>query len=141
MHSRARPFAAASLLAALLCGACAIGHGKADAEKAVATFHAQYARQQFDSMYVAADAGLKESSSQPEFVRFMSAVHRKLGNVKQTKLAGWNVQANTGGSFAILTYETDFERGHGTETFHWRIGGAGPRLQGYNINSAALVVD
>lgn len=130
-----------ALVLTLLCGACSIGKGKEDAVKAVDRFHAQYARQQFDSIYAAADKDLKQTTTHAEFVRFMSAVHRKLGPIEETKPVGWNVQRQTNGSFVVLNYETDFARGPGTESFTWRIRQGVPRLQTYNVNSPALVVD
>jgi Protein of unknown function (DUF4019) len=133
--------ASTCLFLALFCGACSIGHGKADGEKAVARFHSQYGREQFDSIYTAAASTLRESTSKDEFIRFMTAVHTKLGAVRQSTPSGWRVQALTSGSYVDLTYETDFARGHGTESFRIRLGGDGAKLEGYNINSAALVVN
>jgi hypothetical protein len=134
-------FAAASLLLALVTGACSLGHGKADAEQGVARFRAQYERQQFDSMYTATASAMKKATPQADFIRFMKAVRGKLGRVEQSTPSGWRVQALTGGSYVDLTYETDFERGHGTESFRWRLGDGTAKLENYNIDSAALVVN
>lgn len=110
-------------------------------EAAVRTFHQQYNQQQFDALYAGSSQTLKESTPQPEFTRFITAVRRKLGAEVSAKRTGWNVQANTSGSFVTLTYDTKFEKGTGAETFRIRISGGKGQVEGYNVNSPALVVD
>ena len=48
-------------------------------------------------------------------------------------------QLQNGGSYVLLTYDTDFTDGRATETFHWRIANGRVRLVAYNINSPLLI--
>jgi hypothetical protein len=81
---------------------------------------------------------MKAATPKASFVRFLDAVHRKLGAVKEAKSQGWGVNYNTSGGTVTLTYQTQFANGSGTEQFVYRTGSA-PALLGYHINSTDLI--
>lgn len=110
------------------------------AKQGVAQFHSQMDAEQYVTLYAAADPELRKASSQDDFTKFLAAIHRKLGEVKQSTLRNWNTSWNTGqGTIVTLTYDTTFSTGSGTEQFLWRISDKRALLYGYHINSDDLI--
>lgn len=131
-----------AILFALFLSACSAVQGVENAESAVTRFHASYDQAQFAQIYSAASPALREVSSQQDFLKFMGAVHRKLGKVKDTARTGSHVNVHTSTGLRVtLVYHTNFERGAADEQFVWQVKGDSAQLVGYNINSPALVVN
>ena len=88
------------------------------------------------------DVGFKSegSISRDEFVKFLGALHGKLGSFKSGKTTGWNVNVGTGGHMVTLTREAQFEKGPGTEQFVFRVQGERAVLAGYHVNSRLLII-
>lgn len=78
-------------------------------------------------------------TGEKEFVSVLDAVHRKLGTVQGTIEHGWQVNSFNLQTNVVMTYETKFEHGTGTEQFVYRVGDVEPTLVVYNINSADLI--
>ena len=136
MNMRGILIAAASMTVA----GCSSGEDREAAQQQVALFHDMFSARQFEPIYAAASPALREQTPKATFLEFISAVHRKLGPVQNTKQQGWHVNYGTAGTHVTLGYETKFARGTGVETFVYRSSGSTPRLVSYNINSAALVI-
>lgn len=132
-------FLIAGAATALLAG-CSAGKDEAAAEQAVVQFHRQLDAGQFEAIYDASGPDMKASTPKASFIRFLDAVHRKLGAVKGTKAQGWGVNYTNGVGSVTLNYQTQFASGSGTEEFVYRTGTT-PTLVGYHINSTDLVVN
>jgi hypothetical protein len=126
--------------ATALLASCSAGKDEAAATQAVVQFHHQLDAGQFEAIYDASAPEMKTSTPKASFVRFMDAVHRKLGAVKEAKQQGWGVNYTNGVGTVTLSYQTQFASGSGTEQFVYRTGAA-PSLVGYHINSTDLVVN
>ena len=133
-----RTFLVVAALMAALCG-CSMSADTALAEQGVPRFHEQLDAGRFDEIWDQAADELKKASPQPEFVEFLSAVHRKLGNTKSADKTGWNVNYQTSGSFVTLGYKTVFAEGDAQEQFVFRLQDNKALLVGYHINSMALI--
>jgi hypothetical protein len=122
-------------------GACSINFikGKDAAEKSVKKFHDQLNAGNFKEIYAGLADEFKNASSEEETLQLFEAVSRKLGKVKNAKLQSWNMQANTGGNFVLLAYETEFEHDKGEEKFTFLMKGDEARIAGYNVNSKAFM--
>ncbi len=72
-------------------------------------------------------------------MKFLQFARRKLGTVKSATQSGSNVNMFNGVTSVVLTYKTDFEKGSAVETFTFIASGDSAMLQGYNINSSALI--
>jgi hypothetical protein len=129
---------AAVTLALSGCGGSASSNNS-DAQ--VVAFHQQLDSGNYDAVYKAAGSELKTSMSQQDFVRLLTAVHTKLGKSVKSELVQTTSMAGTNGSSTTLTYQTDFERGRGVETFVYNGDGPTPVLASYNINSYELIVN
>jgi hypothetical protein len=131
------PFAAAAMLAG-----CAIKESAEDASLQVGKFHAALDAGQWQSVWTGADPALRESSDKATFGKLLEAIHRKLGDVKESKQVGVNVNAGTGGTFVTVTMQTTFAKGAGTEEFVYRKRGEKDlTLVRYNIASQDMMLN
>ncbi len=126
-------------LVCILCG-CSMSADTAVAEQAVPKFHEQLDAGRFDAIYNDSADELKKATTQQDFVAFLDAVHRKLGNAKASDKTSWNVNYQTSGSFVTLGYKTTFDGGSAQEQFVFRLQDKAAVLVGYHINSTALIL-
>lgn len=134
-------------LLALVCTAtlftCSCGSMTKDttlAKQAVAGFHSQLDSGQYTAVYEAADPKLHAITSEPDFVKLLDAIHRKLGAVRDSNLQNWRAGWYVGqGATVVLTYNTTFSAGSGIEQFIWHIDNDRALLYGYHINSTDLI--
>lgn len=122
------------------CG-LALMQGHAQADVAVEHFHQELNQEQFEQIYQDADEGFASSGKSEELVKFLEAVHRKLGDANTATFRNINVNATTNGTFITTNYETSFARGSATETFTWVKQNGGLKLYGYHIQSRELVLN
>jgi hypothetical protein len=143
-HARAargfRSVVVLGLLGVSLAVGCSPEKPLESAKSATAEFHARYNGESYATIYAAADGAFKEASSEANFVKLMSAVHRKLGVEAHTRLRTWNVIRGAAGTHVIMSYSSQFEAGEAREDFTWVVDGEHTRLVGYNINSPTLVL-
>jgi hypothetical protein len=125
----------------VLLGSCGSATKSLDlAEQNVQVFHAQLDTEQYDAVYSASDEKLQQSTPEADFVKFLGAVHRKLGNVEEATLQHTGVAWYSGqGATVTLVYQTQFAQGSGTEQFVWHVKDNGAVLYGYHINSNELI--
>ena len=110
------------------------------AKQNVDQFHSQLDSEEFTGLYAASDEKLRHTTSKPDFIKLLDAVHRKLGNVQQSTLRNRRVAWSSGeGATVTLVYETKFAQGTGTEEFVWHIRDNTATLYGYHINSNELI--
>lgn len=114
--------------------------GKSAAEQSVADFHVLYNDGKLSEIYLAAHPTFRATTTEKEFVEFVSAVRRKLGKVAQSSNAGFNVQTHNLTTTVVLNQSTTFEQGSGTETFTFQMKGDKALLVGYNIDSKDLIL-
>jgi hypothetical protein len=126
-------------LVSILCG-CSMSADTSLAEQAVPRFHEQLNAGRFEAIYAGCGEELKKMTTQQDFVALLEAVHRKLGNSRESDKTGWNVNYQTSGRFVTLGYKTSFDAGSAQEQFVFRVQGDAALLVGYNINSAALIL-
>jgi hypothetical protein len=130
-----------AIVTVTILAACGLGKGKEVATKSVETFHQQFNDSKFTEIYTAATPALKTATNEADFMKFIQAVRRKLGAVKSTSQQGWNVNTFNGVKSVVLTHKTEFEQGSAVETFTFIISGESATLQGYNVNSPALITN
>jgi len=134
--------AAAVILVFLMwrCGS-ALVRGRKLANAAVQHFHAQLNAQEYEEICADADEGFRAGQSHDELIRFLQAVHKKLGSADQTTQFNLRVDSNTRGTFTTTFYNTTFANGAATESFTWVTTGGALKLYAYHIESNALVVN
>jgi hypothetical protein len=117
---------------------CSISQDKAAAEAGVARFRQQLDAGRYQEIYRTGGPEFRGTGSEEAGTRFLQTVHDRLGAVRNAQQTGWRVNFNSGGSVAVLNYETEFARGRGTEEFVFRLAEGQPTLIGYHVNSDAL---
>jgi hypothetical protein len=107
-------------------------------EPAVQQFHQELDAGQYEAICGQAAEGFCGNRADGETVRFLKGVHEKLGNVGAVQRGMINVNANTGGTFVTIQYNTSFALGPAQETFTWIKGANTLRLYRYSVQSNAL---
>src|SRR5271169_5699935 len=83
------------------------------AEAAVGVFHSQLDSEKYAAIYQAASARMKETTSEPDFVKLLQGVHRTLGGAQDS--APKRVVFLLAQGTIRLDYDTTFARGAGRE--------------------------
>jgi hypothetical protein len=115
--------------------------GWTEASAAAHQFHEELNAANFDQISSEADPGFQDPDKRQELIKFLTAVHTKLGNATSEKLTNLNLHANTNGRFIVATFSSHFEKGDAEETIVWKRDGETLRLYRYNINSDAFVIN
>lgn len=123
---------------ALTGAGCSAGTDVAAAEREVQRFHELAAEQQIDRIYEQSTDEFKRAATQEQFRSILEVIDDRLGPVRRTNRQGWHVNYTGAGNIVTLTYNTQFERGRGTEEFVYRIDNERARLLGFHVNSDAL---
>ncbi|HVY69110.1 MAG TPA: DUF4019 domain-containing protein [Verrucomicrobiae bacterium] len=125
----------------LTLASCGFGKSKEIAAKSVTTFHQEYNNSKFGEIYSGATPAFKTATKEGDFLKFIEAVHRKLGPFQTATQSGWQVNATTSGKFVVLSFNSQFENGAAAETFTFVVSGESAALQKYNINSPVLIIN
>ena len=115
--------------------------GRKLSNASVQQFHQELNGAEYAQIVDEADEGFRHTgTSRDELMRFLQAVHTKLGNAGESSFTNITVNATTGGTFVITVYQTKFDRGEATERFTWIKRNGELFLYGYNIQSNALIM-
>ena len=129
-----------ALAGAIVLIGCSVSDDLDLAEKAVPKFRELLDSGRFETIYGAAADELRNATRQEDFIALLAAVHRKLGNTKQSSRQTWHVNYNASGKFVTLIYTTLYAEGDATERFTYRLRDDQALLVGYHINSSALII-
>jgi len=121
------------------CGS-ALVEGRKLADAAVRHFHQQLNAGDYENICREADQGFV-SQGHDESIRFLEAVHRKLGLAGTETRLNIRVETNPGGTFLTTQYNTMFAAGTATEMFTWVKSGGTLKLNGYHIQSNVLILN
>ena len=119
--------------------ACDTDKTKKTAEKTVGSFHLLFNEGRYKEMYQRADQSYKDALTETASVELFAMLRKKLGNVEQAKLIGWDINSSTLGTTVRLQYKTDFTNGNATEQFIFLVSNGDTRLTNYDIKSPLLI--
>jgi hypothetical protein len=128
----------AGALLALIAG-CGMSSAKPKADVAVTTFHRQLDAADYAGVWNAADDAYRQATPRDESDKLMEAVHRKLGRVVKSETTNWSMRNFNFKTSVVLTQNTRFEHGSGTEFFTYVVSGNDAKLAGYSIQSMDLI--
>jgi hypothetical protein len=114
-------------------GCSALG-GVGKAEEAVEVFHSQMNDEKFDVIYENSALQLKTSTDKGNFIRILSGLKKKMGNINESKRNKYEAVTENGISLVNLEYETDFSNGKVKEEFQFQIEDNKPTLNYYKYN-------
>jgi Protein of unknown function (DUF4019) len=127
------------LLAALVAG-CTASTRVEDVEKEITKFHQLLDDGQFETIWFQGSTEFHKAVPREEFVTFLAAVHRKLGQVQTSSRQTWRVEYTGRGTLVVLSYKTRFTEGDADEQFVYQNDGALAQLVRYDISSLVLVL-
>jgi hypothetical protein len=122
------------------CGS-ALVQGRKLADAAVRHFHQRLNAGDYEGIYREADEGFRTGESHDDSIRFLETVHKKLGLAGPETQLNVRVDTNTRGTFLTTQYSTTFAAGTATEMFTWVKSGGTLKLNGYHIQSNALILN
>jgi hypothetical protein len=114
--------------------------GKGLADSKIVGFHKQFNDQKFKELYSSAHSDFKNAAAQEEFVKLLEAIQRKLGKQVKSTDTGWRVNTFNFKTSVVVTQDTEFEQGKGTETFTFAVSDGVCTLLGYHINSQDMLM-
>lgn len=120
---------------------CGFTKSKEIASRGVEKFHQQYDESKFAEIYSGATPAFRSAAKEEDFMKFIQAVHRKLGAYKSGTAEGWQTNVFNGKTSVVLSFKSEFEKGPATERFTFVVSGESAALQGYTINSTSLITD
>ena len=114
----------------------------ADVQSAITTIADDLAAERYEKIYNEADELWKQDSTLEQSVADLKTLRAKLGKAKSRNLHAATEQHNSGGALKgrayIVTYQTNFENGEGTEVFTLVDRNNQWLLARYRVNSTAL---
>jgi hypothetical protein len=125
------------IFASLLSGCNPRGHIEA-AERAVKVFHQRYNSQQYDAIYDEAGPSFRASASKRDFVAYEANSHEKLGELKSSDIANYNILYLFSGPQVRLDYNAQFLNGHAVESFEVHFKDDKPLIDAYRIDTPLL---
>jgi hypothetical protein len=125
---------------AVLAGTVGCGFSSEATDRSTQLFRARYAQGSFKAIYATASDELKRASTAADFLEYMEAVRRKLGDVEVARASGRSAFATPVATRVIQVFDTRFQRGTARETFTWEVRFGQPFLAGYHIESRELVI-
>jgi len=97
--------------------------------------------EEYEEIFREADEGFRAGQSHDELIKFLQAVHRKLGNADHENQVNIRVDTNARGTFTTTWYNTTFVNGIASERFTWVTGGGVLKLYAYHVESNALLAN
>lgn len=134
---------ALALALCALAAACSVremGSGRAEAEKAVAEFHAAFNEGRFGEIYDGASDEFRKATDRKRFIDLLAAVKRKLGKVGATQNRGWRVNSQNFTTYVELSQSTRFDDSDAAESFTFVVRDGKAVLIRYNIQSQELIL-
>jgi hypothetical protein len=124
----------------LLLGACNPVANVKGGESQVEKFHVAYSRGDRDALYAMTGPQFRATTSRAQFDDLIDVVSVRLGAVTGSERTGFNVNANTGGTFTSITMTTHFAKGDGVESFVFTGSGDEMTLEGWHVESPRLML-
>ena len=113
-----------------------------DVQSAIATIAEDLAAERYEKVYNESDELWKQDSTLEQSVADLKTLRAKLGKAKTRNLHAATEQHNSGGPLKgrayLVTYQTNFENGEGTEIFTLVERNNQWLLARYRVNSTAL---
>lgn len=125
----------AAVSSALVLAGCNPVKDTKAAEAAVTTFHSRWDAGDLEVIYDTSGPEFKAAGNKADALDFLKGVREKLGKVKTTRQTGWQANTFNMKTRIVLTHETVYENGKGTETFTYGVDGGNATLVGWHLRS------
>lgn len=101
-------------------------------------FHDHYNSRRYDAIYDESGPAFRASSSKRDFVRYEANAHEKLGDLKSTEIANYNLLYLFSGPQVRLDYNSQFSSGHAVESFEINFKNKNAMIDAYRIDTPLL---
>lgn len=126
------------LLATLVLTACGVRVSSGDAENAITVFHERLNGGELGEIWNRADPEFREQTTRADFDALMGSIRSQLGKMTSGRNVSFKLRSGTSGNSAGVIRESEFEKGKGKETFHFRADTGVMLLVSYKIESDQL---
>ncbi|MEO0698283.1 MAG: hypothetical protein AAFY81_01030, partial [Pseudomonadota bacterium] len=106
-----------------------------EAKDKIDLYQTHYSNSELEDMYAMTSVEFRRTSPRADFENFVSLIENRLGPIETTKRQGFNINTTPAGTVTVVTMQTQFEQGNGTETYTFIGSGAGMKVQGWQVNS------
>lgn len=109
------------------------------ADESIEAFHQAYSEQDLDALWAMAGPALREDVTRQEWDGLVTMVHGRLGAVEDTSHNNININSSNGLTTTTVIRDTTFANAEGVETFTFYGTGEDMVLNGWRVNSDALI--
>jgi hypothetical protein len=109
------------------------------ADEQIEQFHDLYTAQDLDGLYAMTGQELRDVAPREQWDQLVALIDERLGAVQDSSQTGFNVNTDNGQTTTVITRDTTFELGQGTETFTFFGSGDDLRLVGWEVESERLL--
>jgi hypothetical protein len=128
-----------AMAAVLAASGCSADADRAAVDASVAQLHQMMDAGRYHDIYAGAADEFRQSASEENGIRFLRAMHDRLGAFRSSSPTGRSLDISPDRSMVYLTYDTQFAQAAGTEDIVFRIDGGTAHLAGYHVQSRALI--
>lgn len=127
------------VLGALIVTGCSGKREMADAEGAVARFHAAYNKGDFDAIAGEAASNMQSEAVARELPELLAAMSERLGPYDYGARSNVNVRFSASGTQVRIAYHSRYRGGPAQENFVFAKQDKVMRLAGYTVNAGAVL--
>lgn len=120
---------------ALLLAACNPMEQAETVDAKIAQFHETYNAGDAAALYEQTGQEFRDATTPEQMVALVEEVTARMGTVESTERTNMNIDLNEGDDVTVVTMNTVFTKGQGTETFTFYGQGEDARLVGWNVDS------
>ncbi len=125
--------------AALFLAACNPVANFEEGEKKVDLWQEAYDQQANDKLWAMTGSEFRKVTTREQFDDLLKVINGRLGLIQSTERTGFNVNSNLGApTTTVISMQTVFEQGEGTEVFTFHGKGEDMKLVGWQVNSDRL---
>ena len=127
-------------LASILVAACNPMANMEASESRIAQFQQSYSEGNHDRLYRMTGSKFREVTSREEFQDLLDLLDARLGPVVESERSGFNINTNNGLTVTVISMQSQFEQGSGSERYTFHGHGDEIELVGWSVDSPRLAL-
>lgn len=130
-----------AVMSALSLSACNPAANLEEASNQIDRYQHHFSSEEVDDMYDMTSAEFRRAASREDFDEFAKVITERLGPIETSERIAFNLNTTPAGTATVVTMQTQFEKGEGTEVYTFIGSGAEMRVQGWTVNSDRLMLN
>lgn len=127
-------------LLALGLAACSPVKNVDEAADQIDRFQSHFSYGDIDEMYLMTSPAFREATPLKDLRSRAMAINARLGPVKATERASFSIKNTSEGTRTVVTMNTRYGQGEGTETYTFIGNGENMRIEGWDVSSSRLAI-